>query len=69
MIDQNIFKYSVRNNSVNINATDIKHIPFESSQWDDSNDTKFINLSITGYRDNHKFVFLFYVTQNYIILC
>ena len=44
MIDQNIFKYSVQNNSVNINATDMKHIPFESSQWDDSNDTKFINF-------------------------
>src|SRR5215204_2215177 len=44
MIDQNIFKYSARNNSVSINATDMKHIPFESSQRDDSNDTKFIKF-------------------------
>src|SRR4051812_39136866 len=30
------------NNSININATDIKYISFESSQRDESNGTKFI---------------------------
>jgi len=115
-IDQNIFKYSVWSNSVNIDATDIKQPPFESSRWDESNDIKiieiqsldveiigikynifhydnFVNIDVTGMKhlpfestqwdesnaakiieitrcwDNCKNVFLFYVVQNYIILC
>ena len=43
-IDQNIFKYSVWSNSVNIGATDIKQPPFESSRWDESNDIKIIEI-------------------------
>ena len=31
-------------NSVNIDAIDMRHIPFESSRRDDSNDTKFIEI-------------------------
>jgi len=43
-IDQNIFKYSVWNMSVNISSTDMKHPPFEFSQWGESNDTKIIKI-------------------------
>jgi len=40
-----IFKKSSNSsNSVNINARDMKHPPFESSRWDDSNDTKTIEI-------------------------
>ena len=34
------------NNSVNIDATDMKHLPFESSRYDESNGGKIIEFQL-----------------------
>ena len=43
-IDQGTFKFSMKSNSVRINATDMKYIPSESSRWDESNGIKIIKI-------------------------
>ena len=54
------YKNSHYDNFVNIEATDMKHIPFESSHRDESNDMKIIEIQSLDvkiiraeYKDSH----------------